>query len=48
MSGNSELEKACALYTSMLLRHGADIHYVIKQQRSMMVLHPLCLPCVEY
>lgn len=34
-SGNSDLEKACALYTSMLLRHGADIHYVIKTARKI-------------
>lgn len=29
-TGNNELEKACALYTSMLLRTGARIEYVIK------------------
>jgi ribonucleoside-diphosphate reductase alpha chain len=34
-SGNSELEKASALYTSMLLRHGADIHYVIKTAKKI-------------
>ena len=34
-SGNSELEKASALYTSMLLRHGADIHYVVKTAKKI-------------
>lgn len=34
-SGNSDLEKSCALYTSMLLRHGADIHYVVKTAKKI-------------
>ena len=34
-TGNSELERACALYTSMLLRHGAVMHYVIKTAKKI-------------
>ena len=34
-TGNTDLEKACALYTSMLLRHGANIHYVIKTAKKI-------------
>lgn len=34
-SGNSDIEKACALYTSMLLRHGANINYVIKTSKKI-------------
>ena len=34
-NGNTELERACALYTSMLLRHGANIHYVVKTAKKI-------------
>ena len=34
-SGNTELERACAVYTSMLLRHGANIHYVNNTARKI-------------
>ena len=34
-NGNTYLEKSCALYTSMLLRHGADIKYVIKTAKKI-------------
>lgn len=34
-SGNNQLEKAIAVFSSMSLRHGADIHYVIKTAKKL-------------